>query len=316
MFGRCNNADIYERLYPLGEGTYGKVFKARHRETSELVALKKIIVGSKSDVFPETFLREIRALLSIQHPNIVRLKEIVLEAGPPRIPVAVGASKKRPADDVQELQSDRPVKAHITDDGEWKARYDDTAKSTVPVTAGVRDEEEDESPSRAPRSSFARAASPVATYLVFEYCSIDLFALQQERGPAWQMPRSEVKCIMQQLLRGLDCLHQNFIIHRDIKLPNLFLTSKGELKIGDLGLAREFEHPASILTPDLVTLWYRAPELFFGLREYASAVDIWAAGCVMGELLLGVALLPGASDADQVWGALLTKNITSDDPYL
>jgi cyclin-dependent kinase 10 len=102
----------------------------------------------------------------------------------------------------------------------------------------------------------------------------------------------QVKCIFHQLLCGLDHLHDNYVIHRDLKLSNILLTSNGILKIGinsnlfsvlfthnnltaDFGLARKFHIPARPLTPRVVTLWYRAPELLLGEKTYTTAVDMW-----------------------------------------
>lgn len=71
----------------------------------------------------------------------------------------------------------------------------------------------------------------------------------------------EVKCLMQQLLRAVAHLHDNWILHRDLKTSNLLLSHKGILKVGDFGLAREYGSPLKAYTPIVVTLWYRAPEL-------------------------------------------------------
>lgn len=90
---------------------------------------------------------------------------------------------------------------------------------------------------------------------------------------------SEVKCLMHQLLKGLEYLHRNFIIHRDLKLSNLLLASDGTLKIADFGLARKFSYPPggrpAPLTPCVVTLWYRAPEVLYGEMKYTTAIDMW-----------------------------------------
>jgi cell division cycle 2-like protein len=73
--------------------------------------------------------------------------------------------------------------------------------------------------------------------------------------------QGEVKCLMQQLLRAVAHLHDNWILHRDLKTSNLLLSHKGILKVGDFGLAREYGSPLKAYTPIVVTLWYRAPEL-------------------------------------------------------
>ncbi|CAF1124581.1 unnamed protein product, partial [Didymodactylos carnosus] len=109
-----------------------------------------------------------------------------------------------------------------------------------------------------------------------------------------------VKCIALQLLRGLNYIHMRFIIHRDIKVSNLLMTDTGCLKIGDFGLARQFTLPNGSMTPMVVTLWYRAPELLFGSKFQTTAIDIWSAGCVIGELLSHRPLLPGRSEIHQI----------------
>jgi len=91
-----------------------------------------------------------------------------------------------------------------------------------------------------------------------------------------------------QLLNGLLYLHTNWVLHRDLKPANIMVTSKGEVRIGDLGLARLFYKPLhSLFSGDkvVVTIWYRAPELLLGSRHYTPAVDLWAVGCIFAELL-------------------------------
>lgn len=136
------------------------------------------------------------------------------------------------------------------------------------------------------------------TFLVMEYCEQDLASLLDNM----QAPFSEaqVKCIMLQMLKGLKFLHSNFVIHRDLKVSNLLLTDRGVLKIGDFGLARLFGIPEHAMTPKVVTLWYRAPELLFGSKSYTTAIDIWACGCIMGELLAHKPLLPGQSELHEI----------------
>ncbi|TKS77167.1 Cyclin-dependent kinase 11B [Collichthys lucidus] len=110
----------------------------------------------------------------------------------------------------------------------------------------------------------------------------------------------EVKTLMIQLLRGVRHLHDNWILHRDLKTSNLLLSHKGILKIGDFGLAREYGSPLKPYTPVVVTLWYRSPELLLGAKEYSTAVDMWSVGCIFGELLTQKPLFPGKSEIDQI----------------
>ena len=110
----------------------------------------------------------------------------------------------------------------------------------------------------------------------------------------------QIKCIMIQLFHGLVYLHKNFVVHRDLKVSNLLLTDNGELKIADFGLARRYGQKDMPMTPRVVTLWYRAPELLFQSKEQTTAIDMWAAGCILGELLLHKPLLPGRSEINQI----------------
>ncbi|KAM7002276.1 cyclin-dependent kinase 10 [Tautogolabrus adspersus] len=135
-------------------------------------------------------------------------------------------------------------------------------------------------------------------FLVMSYCEQDLASLLENM----QTPFSEaqVKCIVLQLLRGLEYLHHNFIIHRDLKVSNLLMTDKGCVKIADFGLARMYGIPQQPMTPRVVTLWYRAPELLLGSKTQTTALDMWAVGCILAELLAHKPLLPGTSEIQQV----------------
>ena len=95
----------------------------------------------------------------------------------------------------------------------------------------------------------------------------------------------EIKCLIKQLLMGIEYLHSKNIIHRDLKPSNILYNNKGVLKICDFGLARKY-NPSKQLTPVVVTLWYRAPELLLGMERYTKAIDIWSIGCIFAEMLL------------------------------
>lgn len=135
-------------------------------------------------------------------------------------------------------------------------------------------------------------------FLVMNYCEQDLASLIDNMKSPFS--EAQVKCIMIQLLEGLAYLHENHVIHRDLKVSNLLLTDKGCLKIADFGLARLIGKPLKPLTPTVVTLWYRPPELLLGSKEYTCSLDMWSVGCIFGELLLSKPLLPGKSEAHQV----------------
>jgi cell division cycle 2-like protein len=87
---------------------------------------------------------------------------------------------------------------------------------------------------------------------------------------------------------------------RDIKASNLLLSHNGILKVGDFGLAREYGSPLKAYTSIVVTLWYRAPELLLGIKEYSTFIDVWSVGCIFGELLQMKPLFTGKSDPDQL----------------
>lgn len=103
---------------------------------------------------------------------------------------------------------------------------------------------------------------------------------------------------MQQFLRGLEHCHSRGILHRDLKGSNILLDNDGILKIGDFGLAAQFEPgQKEPLTSRVVTLWYRAPELLFGATSYGVAIDMWSAGCILAELFTGRPIMPGRTEA-------------------
>jgi cyclin-dependent kinase 12/13 len=107
----------------------------------------------------------------------------------------------------------------------------------------------------------------------------------------------QVKCYMQQILRGLEHCHNRGVLHRDIKGSNLLLDDSGNLKIADFGLATFFDpNQKQPLTSRVVTLWYRPPELLLGATEYGVAVDLWSTGCILAELLAGKPIMPGRTE--------------------
>ena len=135
-------------------------------------------------------------------------------------------------------------------------------------------------------------------FLVMAYCEQDLASLLDNMQTPFS--ESQVKCIMQQVFRGLRYLHENFIVHRDLKVSNLLLTDKGCVKIADFGLARLYGIPLKPMTPKVVTLWYRSPELLLNSKTQTTAIDMWSAGCILGELLAHKPLLPGRSEINQL----------------
>jgi serine/threonine protein kinase len=150
------------------------------------------------------------------------------------------------------------------------------------------------------------------------YCSHDLSGLMERMSQPFS--EAEVKRIMLQLLSAVCYMHSRWILHRDLKMSNVLYTDKGEIKLAgdspilflclllplklargaDFGLARPFGDASAKLTPRVVTLWYRCPELLFGCSTYATPMDMWAVGCIFAELLLHAPLIPGGTELKQI----------------
>lgn len=221
----------YTILGRVGEGAHGIVLKAKHIESGEVVALKKIPLRKLEDGIPNTALREIKALQEIEdNPYVVKLREV-----------------------------------------------------------------------------FPHGSSLV---LEFEYMFSDLSEVI--RNCDKPLTEAQVKSYMLMLLKGVAFCHENNIMHRDLKPANLLISSTGHLKIADFGLARVFQNKANRLySHQVATRWYRAPELLYGARKYDEGVDLWAVGCIFGELLNNSPLFPGENDIKQlccVQGVLGTPN--------
>ncbi|CAL5440846.1 unnamed protein product [Camellia sinensis] len=228
MLQGCRSVFNYERLNKINEGTYGVVYKARDKETEEIVALKKVKMTLEREGFPLTSLREINILVSLHHPSIVDVKEVVV---------------------------DKDV------------------------------------------------------FMVMEYVEHDLKGLIDIMKQPFS--EKEVKCLILQLLEGVKYLHDNWVLHRDLKTSNLLLNNRGKLKICDFGLSRQYGSPLITYTPLVVTLWYRAPELLLGTKHYSTAIDMWSVGCIMAELLAKQPLFNGKSELEQldkIFRALGTPN--------
>ncbi|KAG8861485.1 TFIIH complex serine/threonine-protein kinase subunit kin28 [Tulasnella sp. 330] len=137
--------------------------------------------------------------------------------------------------------------------------------------------------------------------LVLEFLDSDLEVVIKDRSIAF-FKSQDVKSWMAMTIRGLEFCHRNWVLHRDLKPNNLLISSTGVLKIADFGLARDFADPSSSLkmTSQVITRWYRPPELLYGCRQYSTAVDMWSIGTIFAELMLRVPYLAGDSDLDQV----------------
>jgi len=183
------------------------------------LALKKIRLEAEDEGIPSTAIREISLLKQLQHPNIVRLYDVV-----------------------------------------------HTEKKLT---------------------------------LVFEFLDQDLKKYLDACGDNGLEPYT-VKSFLYQLLQGIAYCHQHRVLHRDLKPQNLLINMEGELKLADFGLARAFGIPVRNYTHEVVTLWYRAPDVLMGSRKYSTPVDIWSVGCIFAEMVNGRPLFPGSSEQDQL----------------
>lgn len=208
----------YQKMEKIGEGTYGVVYKAKDRVTGEIIALKKIRLEAEDEGIPSTAIREISLLKELQHPNIVRLYDVV--------------------------HTERKLT------------------------------------------------------LVFEFLDQDLKKYLDVCDSGLDLPI--LKSFLYQLLTGVAYCHHHRVLHRDLKPPNLLINREGQLKLADFGLARAFGIPVRSYTHEVVTLWYRAPDVLLGSRKYSTPVDIWSVGCIFAEMANGRPLVAGTSESDQL----------------
>ncbi|CAA7408017.1 unnamed protein product [Spirodela intermedia] len=220
--------DLYEKLEKVGEGTYGKVYRARERATGKIVALKKTRLPEDDEGVPPTTLREVSLLrmLSID-PHVVRLLDL-----------KQGKNKE----------------------------------------------------------------GQTILYLVFEFMDTDLRKyIKTMRQQRTMIPSKTLKSLMYQLCKGVAFCHGHGVLHRDLKPHNLLMDVKTMmLKIADLGLSRSFTIPIKKYTHEILTLWYRAPEVLLGATHYSTPVDIWSVGCIFAELATTEALFTGDSELQQL----------------
>ena len=119
-------------------------------------------------------------------------------------------------------------------------------------------------------------------YVQYEYIDIELSHLIYET----KLEPKHIKNLFSQFLHGLSELHKNGILHRDLKPQNLLVNDKGILKIADFGLARFISSPGRDMTAGVISDLYRPPEIFFGATLYSFSIDVWSAGCILGEMVL------------------------------
>lgn len=210
----------FQKIEKIGEGTYGVVYKAKDKNTGQVVALKKIRLDTESEGVPSTAIREISLLKELDHINIVRLLDVV-------------HSEKK-------------------------------------------------------------------LYLVFEFLDMDLKKYMDSAPPSG-LPLPLVKSYLWQLLQGIAYCHSHRVLHRDLKPQNLLIDREGNIKLADFGLARAFGVPVRTYTHEVITLWYRAPEILLGGKFYSTPVDVWGIGCIFYEMITRKAMFPGDSEIDQLF---------------
>nr|CAD7445799.1 unnamed protein product [Timema bartmani] len=259
----CNGVKL--NLMRIEEGTYGVVYRAKDLRTAEVVALKRLKMEKEKEGFPITSLREINTLLKVNKLfiSMVYLCEYLVDL----------------VEYFSTLEEVTAALKYFQDMSHDKAQHSNIVTVREIVVGSNMDK----------------------IYIVMDYVEHDLKSLMETMKSKKQVfIPGEVKCLMQQLLRAVAHLHDNWILHRDLKTSNLLLSHKGILKVGDFGLAREYGSPLKGYTPIVVTLWYRTPELLLCAKEYSTPVDMWSVGCIFGEFLTMEALFPGKSEVDQL----------------
>lgn len=137
-------------------------------------------------------------------------------------------------------------------------------------------------------------------YLVFEMADQDL--RRYLHNNSYKIPLAKTKQIMYSLLQGVDYLHRNRILHRDLKPENVLISKEGDnVKIADFGLSRTLHLPLRPYSREILSLWYRSPELCMGYKNYSIGVDTWALGCIFFELVTGKPLFKAKTDSEMIF---------------
>jgi len=332
---KVTSLSCYECLDQVGEGTYGYVYRAKDKRSGELVALKRLIFHKEASGFPLCAVREIKFLKSLQHKNIVKLKDVATSRFSERIEIpvkkdvstvpttttttAITAASHHTTLTTQaanttmmisevDIKVDSQKDIDIQEDDDDKNKNKDGKKKDKKSKVN-RERERIENSKRNEGGELPGFGN---IYLVFEYVDHDLGGLIDAK---YNFSPRAIKSIMKQLFEVLDYLSEKKIVHRDIKSSNILLSNRYHVKLADFGLARSLVGPDGFregkidLTNNVITMWYKPPELLLGSQRYSHPVDMWSAGCVLAELELGRPLLPGKSEQQQL--ELICKSIGS-----
>ncbi|KAH8400497.1 hypothetical protein KR222_002158 [Zaprionus bogoriensis] len=138
-------------------------------------------------------------------------------------------------------------------------------------------------------------------YLIFEFLSMDLKKYMDSLPPEKNLDSQLVRSYLYQITNAILFCHRRRVLHRDLKPQNLLIDKHGIIKVADFGLGRSFGIPVRIYTHEIVTLWYRAPEVLLGSPRYSCPVDIWSIGCIFAEMATRKPLFQGDSEIDQLF---------------
>jgi serine/threonine protein kinase len=194
---------MYNKLREIGQGSYGIVYKAQNTSNKNIVALKRIKLTSPEEGIPASAIREIALLKELEHPNILRLYDVL------------------------------------------HSRHKLT--------------------------------------LVFEYCEYDLSRYIEN---SLLNSIDQIISFSKQILSALEFMHKKNIIHRDVKPHNLLYNKKNEIKLADFGFRRSTFIPVDSMSSEVITQYYRPPEILLGSTNYSYPVDVWSAGCVIAKMIL------------------------------
>ncbi|PAV84334.1 hypothetical protein WR25_16815 [Diploscapter pachys] len=138
-------------------------------------------------------------------------------------------------------------------------------------------------------------------YLIFEFLSMDLKKYIDQLPSGEYLDQGTVKSYLFQICQAICFCHQRRVLHRDLKPQNLLVDTNGAIKVADFGLARAIGIPIRQYTHEVVTLWYRAPEVLLGATRYSMGVDMWSIGTIFFEMLVKKPLFQGDSEIDELF---------------